>query len=99
IVGVNYQPTGRMEAQRRTYMEKCLSCSGFNVLDIGANTGYFTFSALENSAAHVTVFEGNKHHAEFLNVAARHLKLDQRLEVRDRYFDFNETQNKRFNLI
>ena len=46
LLGDQAQPVGKHEAQRQRYMAKHLPLSGLSVLDIGANTGYFSFAAM-----------------------------------------------------
>jgi SAM-dependent methyltransferase len=66
-----------------------VSIAGSRVLDIGGNTGFFTFSAIENGAAHVDYFEGNASHAQFVRTAAAALGLDQQIASHDSYYEFS----------
>jgi hypothetical protein len=81
-------PPGKLEAQRQRFFARHVDYTGARVLDIGANTGYFSFGALEHGAASVECHEGNRDHAEFIRCAAATLGLSDRLQVHPRYFDF-----------
>jgi len=83
---------------RQRYLERTVPCAGARVLDIGANTGYFSFAALERGAASVVCWEGNQAHAHFIEAAARALGLGQRLEVRCAYYDFDAPTRERFDI-
>lgn len=81
---------GKLEAERAALFRCVLPLAGARVIDIGGNTGYFSFDALEAGAAHVTCVEGNAEHAGFVAEAARALGLSDRLAVQARYFDFDD---------
>lgn len=72
------------EEQRYAFMSKFLDFKNRSVVDVGANTGYFSFSAKQSGASQVIAFEGNKEHAEFLVEANKILDLD--IKVENEYF-------------
>jgi SAM-dependent methyltransferase len=91
--------TSREEALRLDCIRAQLSLDGATLLDIGGNTGYFTFSAIEHGAGHVDYFEGEAAHADFVRTAALALGLDRRISVHGAYFDFDpEAEIGRFDL-
>ena len=98
LLGHLPQPAGKHEAQRQRYMAQHLLLRGLSVLDIGANTGYFSFAALEAGAARVVSQEGNAEHAHFIALAAQGLGLDDRLEVRPHYYSFTDPSAERFDV-
>ncbi|MBT7952055.1 MAG: class I SAM-dependent methyltransferase, partial [Gammaproteobacteria bacterium] len=99
VVCHNYQPTGKKEAERQSYMESNLGFSKKTVLDIGANTGYFSFGALQAGASVVTAVEGNSEHARFIDEAVRLLNIEKQLTVKNDYYDFASTDTNRFDII
>lgn len=82
----------RYEAERLRFIKSIVSFAGCTVLDVGGNTGFFSFEALEAGAARVDYYEGNPNHAAFVELASRMLNFDDRIEVRNKYLDF---QNER----
>lgn len=81
-------PAGKLELERQTYFDRALPLLGARVLDIGANTGYFSFGALHSGARHVTCYEGNQEHAAFVAHCAEQAGLSDRLDMNACYFDF-----------
>jgi SAM-dependent methyltransferase len=91
-------PAGKQEAQRQRWFERAVPMSGKSVLDIGANTGYFSFAALESGARHVRSQEGNAAHAEFIATAAAAAGVADRLDVVPAYFEFTRDADRRFDV-
>jgi SAM-dependent methyltransferase len=81
-------PAGKLEAERQAYFDRALPLLGASVLDIGSNTGYFSFGALHGGAQHVTCFEGNQEHAAFVAHCAEQAGVADRLTMNACYFDF-----------
>ena len=95
-----YDPKGKSETSRQAFMSKHLSLAGLSVLDIGANTGYFSMAAIDEGAKWVVSQEGNIEHAEFISLSAICLDIKDRIEVRASYFDFSSetVEPQRFDL-
>ena len=91
-------PKGKNEVQRQQSMQGLLRFEGRSVLDIGANTGYFSFAALAQGARQVVAQEGNAHHAQFIASAAAQLGVGERLQVRSGYYDFNRPHAEVFDI-
>lgn len=89
---------GRYESERFDVMSKISQFSGARVLDIGANTGFFSFAALANGASEVISYEGNTDHAKFIKLAAGAIRLESRLLVRPVYYDFHHILNSSFDI-
>jgi len=83
-------PPGKREVQRQRYFERVLPYCGASVLDIGANTGFFSFAAMEQGARNVVCYEGNAEHAQFIAAGAALLGLQDRMAVRNRYYAFDQ---------
>lgn len=81
----------RSEKERFEYLLTKIDFANQTVIDIGANTGYFTFEAIKHGAKHVTVYEGNEAHAEFVRVAAEALGVKNSVSVINEYFAFDQS--------
>ena len=73
LVHSKYWTSGKRESARWAFMSRKLPLQGLRVLDIGANTGYFSLGAVEAGAAHVTAIEGNAAHAAFIQACGEWL--------------------------
>jgi SAM-dependent methyltransferase len=78
----------RYEQERMAFIAAHVNLAGKSVIDIGANTGYFSFECLDLGARSVAAYEGNSAHAEFLCRAAEALAEEGRLSVADSYLQF-----------
>jgi len=92
-------PAGKLEVERQAYFERTLTLKDARVLDIGANTGYFSFGALQSGASHVTCYEGNLDHAAFVAYAAEMAGLADRLTMHACYFDFQQPFDQSIDLL
>ncbi|HBI60180.1 MAG TPA: hypothetical protein DDY31_03040 [Lachnospiraceae bacterium] len=72
--------------------------SGKSVLEIGGNTGFFTFEILKAGACHVDYYEGNQIHAAFVRAASETLKTEDKLSVYSEYFLFEKEKNKKYDV-
>jgi 2-polyprenyl-3-methyl-5-hydroxy-6-metoxy-1,4-benzoquinol methylase len=88
----------RHEKERFSAIRDSIDLDGKTVLDIGGNTGYFTFEALRSGAS-VTYFEGNQSHADFVATAGEILNVQHRLNVRDQYYLFDGTNQGNFDVV
>ncbi|MEQ1439885.1 class I SAM-dependent methyltransferase [Fontimonas sp. SYSU GA230001] len=98
-VGLELAAPGKYEQQRLAYMHEHSSVRGLHVLDIGANTGYFSLGALAAGAEKVVSAEGNPAHAAFLNEIAQYLDISHKLEVRCEYLSFLDAGSDFFDFI
>lgn len=90
----------RFEAERLTYILDSIQVERKTGLDIGGNTGYFTFELLEHGAKSICYYEGNESHADFVRLAADMLNLKDKVEVRNRYFSFgNELKDEHYDFV
>lgn len=68
---------------------------GRSVLDIGGNTGFFTFESLKAGASKLYYCEGNQAHAEFVELAGKILGYEGKLQVDNRYFSFDSADSQK----
>ena len=82
--------SSKWEYERWKYICQHLSFDNKKILDIGGNTGFFTFESMTNGALFVDYYEGNNEHAEFVRLASQLLQLEQQINVFPEYYLFKE---------
>ncbi|SFU20320.1 hypothetical protein SAMN05192562_11260 [Kosakonia arachidis] len=88
--GDAHMPSSRYEEERFAFISKHVKMQDKTLADIGCNMGFFTFSALNSGASHVTCFEGTVTHAKFVKDCATLLKEQDKISVQPRYFTFTD---------
>ncbi len=78
----------RHENERMVFISQHVDFTNRIVFDIGGNTGYFSFEALGQGAAHAHYIEGNEAHSQFVACASEALEMSSSLTVRNTYCDF-----------
>ena len=94
----DFETHSRYEDERFSVIRDAIDLDGTAVLDIGGNTGYFTFEALAAGAS-VTYFDGNQSHADFVATAGEVLNVQHRLNVRNRYYLFDGTGHSNVDVV
>jgi SAM-dependent methyltransferase len=90
----------RFEAERLVYILDHVNVNNKSIVDIGGNSGFFTFELIENGAQSVHYFEGNPVHYEFVKLAAEVLDVTDKIEVTNRYLSFREElKDKKYDVI
>ncbi|EED30713.1 hypothetical protein NOR53_415 [gamma proteobacterium NOR5-3] len=77
----------RYEAERFDAVARHTCFEGKSVLDIGGNTGYFTFESLAAGAESVVFVEGNGAHTDFVGGCAKLMGLRDRVKLFSEYYD------------
>jgi SAM-dependent methyltransferase len=98
LFDIDLLPVGKREYVRWQYMASRLDLAEKTVLDIGANTGYFSMAAIEANARFVTAMEGNRAHAEFIKETAQLLGWQERLLSANNYFEFDPYGSSEFDV-
>jgi hypothetical protein len=86
---------GRYEKERMEYILKKIRIAGRSVVDVGGNTGYFTFEAVKAGALSVRYYEGNREHAGFVRLAASELHMSEKIRVSNEYMQFEPGSTER----
>lgn len=86
IIGGCAPYKSKYERERLAYIVKNLDLKDKAVIDIGGNTGYFTFEACKLGAKSVDCYEGTKAHADFVKLAAEVLGAGERVTVYNEYY-------------
>ena len=76
----------RFERERMKFLLDNLDFNGKNILDVGGNTGFFSFESIRAGANKVFFIEGDKNHFEFVNKAKDILGKD--IHTCNMYFNF-----------
>ena len=79
----------RYEQERMEFLKKNLDLKGKKILDVGGNTGFFSFDCLDAGASELVYVEGNKTHAKFVKEASNELKNN--IIVHNKYLNFEES--------
>lgn len=80
----------RYEDERLQYILKHVDLKNKSLIDIGGNTGFFTFEAIDNGSVHVDYYEGNKVHAKFVEAASAALGYEKTITVNNEYYMFRD---------
>jgi len=89
----------RYEKERLNFIVHHLDVRGKHLVDIGGNSGYFSFELIDAGADHVLYYEGNQAHAEFATLAARVLNLTDRFTAYNRYFSFTDELKEKVDVV
>ncbi len=89
----------RYERERLNYVLGKIDVKGKTVLDIGGNTGFFTFECVDAGAKKVVHYEGNKEHSDFVGLAAKSIGHQDKIKTVNNYFTFDGTYNEPFDVI
>lgn len=80
----------KYEKERLDYILKNVELKDKKILDIGGNTGYFTFESCKKNPKSIDYFEGNTEHAEFVKLASEIVGLSNIINVSSEYFLFGK---------
>lgn len=89
----------RYEHERLNYLLSKVDVRNKSVLDIGANTGYFSFELLDAGAKKVHYYEGNAEHAQFVDLAVRSLELQNVMTVTNDYYPFDGSDTSHYDVV
>jgi predicted ATP-grasp superfamily ATP-dependent carboligase/SAM-dependent methyltransferase len=89
----------RYEDERLSYITKHLNIKNKMILDVGANTGFFSFELIKAGAKRIFPYEGNKAHADFMTLASKVLKINDKITVVNKYYSFNNESNEEYDII
>ncbi len=84
----------RYDEARLKYISSKIDFANKKILDIGGNTGFFTFEALRAGAEHVDYYEGNSTHAKFVKIASKVLKCEKDVTVFPEYYAFDQDKRE-----
>lgn len=92
------EPNDKMfEKSRFAYIEKQLSYKDKSLIDVGCNTGFFIFEALDNGAMKACGYEGSKPAYKHLSDYVK--KAQENITIKNSYFDFKAVPNENFDIV
>lgn len=99
IIEESVLPTiSRYENERMDFLKSELNFENKKVLDIGGNTGFFSFEAIDAGADQVTLIEGNLAHETFVKKGAQ--LLGKNINTHNLYLDFKSNLvNEPFDIV
>jgi SAM-dependent methyltransferase len=90
----------RYERERLDYILSKIDVREKTIVDIGGNSGYFTFELIDAGAKQVRYYEGNPVHVDFVKLASKILEVENRLLINNKYFSFeDELKNEKQDII
>jgi len=92
------QTRPRFDAERLGYILKKIDVSNKSILDIGSNTGYFSFELIKSGAKNAHCYEGNEEHANFIKMATQELGQSEKIKVSKKYFEFNASVERHYDI-
>lgn len=76
------------DLERLHYILSLINPNNKRILDVGGNTGLFSFELLDAGADHVCLYEGNKIYAQFVETASNLMGYGNRMKVIKEYLTF-----------
>lgn len=99
LIGNDIEVKSRNEIERLNFILENLDVKDKTIIDIGGNTGFFTFELIENGANHVDYIEGNKAHSDFVKLAVDVLGISEKIKIINKYLNFeNELNGKHYDI-
>jgi len=90
----------RFEKERMDYICNNIDFHGKHVLDIGGNTGFFTFESYDSGADKVKYVEGNKIHSDFVRKSVELLGLSDSIQVVNEYYSFQgQSSSEQYDIV
>lgn len=100
IIGSDQISTrSRYERERLDYILNNLEMDGMDILDIGGNSGFFSFEAIESGATKVHFYEGNKVHSDFVRAASDVLGYTDKVEITNGYYEFDTSDARQYDVV
>ena len=91
VININdFKIKSTYEKERLEYILKKVNLKDKKILDIGGNSGYFTFEAINIGAKNVVYYEGNKNHADFVKIAAEEIGLEDKIKIVNEFYSFDD---------
>ena len=90
------------EYERFEYILKKVNIKDKRIMDIGGNSGFFTFELLDKGAKFVHYYEGDKTLAEFVRLASEILNIENKLKITNKYFSFDvmdDIQKDKYDIV
>lgn len=95
---INVKP--HYDYERLRFIFEFINPLNKKILDVGGNTGLFSFELLSAGAESICLYEGNKIYAEFVETASNLLGFNNRLKIINKYLTFtDELDFERFDII
>ncbi len=81
----------KYEKERFDYIKERIDL-GKTVIDIGGNSGFFTLESVTSGVEMVDYWEGNKTHAEFVELASKAVGYNNNIYIHNEYYDFERSE-------
>ena len=88
FLGLNSHPSSKYEDERFEYIRDNVEFKDKKIIDIGGNTGYFSFEAYNKGAISIDYYEGDSKSAEFMKTAVDFFGFNISFAIHNVYYDF-----------
>ncbi len=88
----------KYEVERLNYILSKIDVRDKTILDIGCNTGFFSFELLDAGVQFVEAFEGGRYHFDFVRLAIKFLEIESKYTLKNEYYQFNDEHERVFHL-
>ncbi len=95
LIGDDINIKSRHEWERLDFILKNVHIKDNHIIDIGGNTGFFSFELIEAGAKHVDFYEGNETHAAFVDLASEVLCVKEKIHIINKYQNFEDELNRK----
>ncbi|WP_311064849.1 class I SAM-dependent methyltransferase [Halomonas sp. DWK9] len=85
------------EKSRFEYIKRHINYKNKTLIDIGCNTGFFIFEALDNGAVKALGYEGSE--SAYLQLSNYVQKTHEKIAIRNDFFDLKKNNNEYYDIV
>lgn len=86
------------ENERLEYIKQKISFKDARILDIGGNTGFFSYESINSGAVHADYYEGNGESMDFMKKSVEFFKMEDKINMNEGYYSFDEDHSNKYDI-